>query len=51
LTDMDGMLYGTSSFNQDLTEWCVSNFKYAPIDFSTNSALTASNHPVWGTCP
>ena len=48
---MDYMFYGTSSFNQDLTQWCVSNFSSMPTEFSTNSALTAANHPVWGTCP
>ena len=48
---MDYMFALAVSFNQDLTQWCVSNFSSMPTDFSTNSALTTSNHPVWGTCP
>jgi hypothetical protein len=51
VTDMNFMFIGASNFNQDLTRWCVSNVTSLPEDFSTNSALTASNHPVWGTCP
>jgi len=48
---MAAMFSGADSFNQDLTQWCVSNFSSMPSTFSTISALTASNHPVWGTCP
>ena len=51
VTQMEGMFNGATAFNQDLTQWCVSNFDSIPQDFSTNSALTESNHPVWGTCP
>jgi surface protein len=51
VTYMNGMFKEASSFNQDLTQWCVSNFSSIPYLFSDNSALTASNHPVWGTCP
>ena len=46
-----GMFYQADTFNQDLTQWCVSNFSSMPYSFSDYSALTASNHPVWGTCP
>ena len=48
---MRGMFYQADTFNQDLTQWCVSNFSSMPYSFSDYSALTASNHPVWGTCP
>jgi len=48
---MSEMFIRASSFNQDLTKWCVSQFPTMPSNFSTSSALTASNHPVWGTCP
>ena len=48
---MNGMFTIATSFNQDLSQWCVSNISSLPSDFSTNSALTAANHPVWGTCP
>ena len=56
VTDMSFMFFyvnvgNESSFNQDLTQWCVSNISSIPGGFSTNSNLTAANHPVWGTCP
>jgi len=51
VTDMSEMFLLAYDFNQDLTKWCVSQFPTMPTDFSTASALTASNHPVWGTCP
>ena len=51
VVNMNYMFVSAVSFNQDLTQWCVSNFSSMPTDFSTLSALTTSNHPVWGTCP
>lgn len=51
IEDMKYMFYDASAFNQDLSNWCVSNLNVQPFWFSTNSALTAANHPVWGTCP
>jgi surface protein len=51
VTSMNAMFTIATSFNQDLSQWCVSNISSLPSDFSTNSALTAANHPVWGTCP
>ena len=51
VTYMGWMFLDAIMFNQDLTQWCVTNISSMPTDFSTNSALTASNHPVWGTCP
>jgi len=48
---MVGMFYQASSFNQNLSGWCVTNIASEPTDFSTNSPLTQSNKPVWGTCP
>jgi len=51
VTYMNEMFNYAEDFNQDLTQWCVSNFSSMPQDFSTNSVLSASNHPVWGTCP
>ena len=47
----DYMFAYCTNFNQDLSGWCVSQVTSPPIDFSTNSALTPANHPVWGTCP
>jgi surface protein len=49
--DMLGMFYNATAFNQDLSGWCVGNFQSEPSLFATNSALTAGNKPVWGTCP
>lgn len=48
---MREMFKNATSFNQDLTKWCVTNVTYEPVDFSTSSALTSANKPVWGTCP
>jgi len=51
VTSMNGLFFSASSFNQNLSQWCVSSFSTIPSNFSNNSALTSSNHPVWGTCP
>ena len=52
VTNMNGMFGGATNFNQDLTNWCVSNFQSEPDDeFSSGSALTEDNKPIWGTCP
>jgi surface protein len=51
VTNMNLMFYGATSFNQNLSGWCVTNIPTEPVDFSTNSALTTGNKPVWGTCP
>ena len=45
------MFYDASSFNQDISAWCVTNIASEPDDFSTDSPLSESNTPVWGTCP
>ena len=45
------MFYGATSFNQDISNWCVTNILSEPSGFSTNSPLSTSNKPVWGTCP
>jgi len=50
VTDMSYMFTVQYVFNQDLTQWCVSNFSSEPYAFASNTFLT-SNHPVWGTCP
>ncbi|MGC6480486.1 MAG: BspA family leucine-rich repeat surface protein [Flavobacteriaceae bacterium] len=51
VTDMDQMFSGATVFNQDLSGWCVANITSEPTNFALNSALTADNKPVWGTCP
>jgi len=48
---MEGMFDGATLFNQDISYWCVTNIASEPEDFSTNSALSQSYKPVWGTCP
>ena len=48
---MDGMFSSADAFNQDLSQWCVSDISSMPRYFSHKSALTLSNHPIWGTCP
>ncbi|MGB1449077.1 MAG: BspA family leucine-rich repeat surface protein [Flavobacteriaceae bacterium] len=48
--NMEGMFSSATVFNQDLSQWCVSTITSTPTGFSSSSALTASNHPVWGSC-
>ena len=50
-TTLQHMFLGATSFDQDLSGWCVSNIQTESIDFSTDSALSESNKPLWGTCP
>jgi len=49
--NMARMFNGAKNFNQDLGLWCVYQLFTAPSGFSTNSALSTENYPVWGTCP
>jgi surface protein len=51
VTDMREMFRGAENFNQNLSGWCVTNITSEPFQFSTGSALTNANKPVWGTCP
>ena len=50
-TDMSYMLYDAKSFNQDLSNWCVSNLATTPVNFSEGSGLRNEFQPKWGTCP
>jgi hypothetical protein len=45
------MFYSASSFNQNISNWCVTNIASEPSEFSAESPLSESNKPVWGTCP
>ena len=45
------MFQEATSFNQDISSWCVINIASEPTDFSTDSPLSETNKPVWGTCP
>ena len=49
--NMTFMFYNASSFNQDISNWCVTYIGFEPTEFSTDSPLSESNQPVWGTCP
>ena len=51
VTDMSSMFGFATSFNQDISNWCVTNIASEPSDFSTDSLLSESNKPVWGSCP
>jgi surface protein len=46
-TPFGQMFKDATAFNQDLSGWCVFN-RSEPEDFSTGSALSSSNSPLWG---
>ncbi len=48
---MKRMFLDAANFNQNLSGWCVQTISSEPLDFSTNSSLTSTNMPIWGTCP
>lgn len=43
------MFNDASSFNQNLSDWCVNATGISYTDFATNSLIV--NPPIWGTCP
>jgi len=45
---MTAMFGFASAFNQDLSQWCVTNITSEPDSFSDSSALTEANKPLWG---
>ena len=56
---MTGMFAFNTSFNQDLSLWCVGSLNtgtqisqntYSATDFNTNGILNTSFYPKWGTC-
>jgi surface protein len=49
--NMFAMFQNATVFNQNLSNWCVGWITAEPGSFSSGSALTAGNKPVWGTCP
>jgi surface protein len=48
-TAMNSMFQNATLFNQNLTNWCVSQYASMPTNFATVAAWT--QRPVWGTCP
>ena len=49
--DMTYMFFNASSFNRDLSGWCLSLITNAPSNFDTGASSWALDRPVWGTCP
>jgi surface protein len=49
VTNMDWMFYKTS-FNQDISQWCVQSIGAAPTSFSADSPFdgNAAFQPLWG---
>lgn len=43
------MFNGATSFNQNLSSWCMGYITAEQSGFSTGSALTTENKPVWGS--
>jgi hypothetical protein len=48
---MDTMFSDATSFNQDLSGWCVPTIPSLPTDFDTGASSWVLPRPVWGTCP
>ena len=46
VNDMYAMFYQATAFNQDISNWCVTNIVSEPTYFSTSSPLSESNKPV-----
>jgi len=53
VTDMRFMFREATSFNQNLSGWCVSNIGSSPNNFDVGATAwtNAAHRPVWGTCP
>jgi hypothetical protein len=54
ITDTSGfarMFNGSSSFNQDLSHWCVPTIPSLPLFFDQNATSWVLSRPIWGTCP
>ena len=49
--NMDHMFLAASSFDADLSGWCVPKITEEPELFADSSALKPEHYPVWGTCP
>ena len=52
VTNLERTFYDCDEFNQDLSQWCVSNILSIPTLFNYGAPLLTGNLlPVWGTCP
>jgi len=45
------MFYSATSFNQDLSGWCVSPITSEPSSCDNGATAWVLARPVWGTCP
>ncbi len=48
VTGMGYMFYGATSFNQDLSAWCVENIATEPTNFATYTLAWTLPKPNWG---
>ena len=53
VTDMTWMFNGTTTYNQNLSNWCVTHISSKPTNINTGSGnpLGDGSLPNWGTCP
>jgi hypothetical protein len=51
VNNMNDMFNGATSFNKDLSGWCVTLIPSIPNNFNVNTPAWTLPKPVWGTCP
>lgn len=51
VTNMENMFELATSFNQDLSQWCVPNIMSRPFAFDQEATAWTLPRPAWGTCP
>ena len=49
--NMDGMFENNKTFNQDLSDWCVSKIPTKPLNFDLGASVWNRARPIWGYCP
>ena len=49
--NMTSMFLDSTTFDQDLSGWCVQHIASEPPNFAINTALQPQHYPVWGSCP
>jgi hypothetical protein len=50
---MNLMFAIAEAFNQDISNWCVTDIANEPVYFDTGADawVLANSRPIWGTCP
>jgi len=50
---MKNMFQNNTAFDQNISDWLVSNHPTKPTNFDTdtNASWTTGEKPQWGTCP